>query len=90
MKFRINKRWWTFAFKRRVVHKGDDLLGICFHKSRRIEVATSDVEEKEILDTIVHELLHATDRSKSEPWVARTARDISTVIWRLGYRRPRE
>lgn len=90
MKIRLNKGWWKLVFKRRVVNQGEDLYGICYAKTRRIEVATEDVSEQELLDTIIHELLHGADTSKAEWWIKRTARDISKTLWRLGYRRPRE
>jgi len=89
MKIKINKCWWRLIFKPKVKHEGDDCFGVCWHRSRRIEVAT-DVDEKEIMDTIVHEMLHASDRNQKEEWVARTAFDITNALWRLGYRRPRE
>lgn len=39
------------------------------------------------LAILLHECLHASDWSKTEKVVDRTAVDISSLLWRLGYRR---
>ena len=45
------------------------------------------IGEKETLDTIIHEALHAADWHKGEPWVEQVASDVARILWRLGYRR---
>jgi len=45
------------------------------------------IDTKEGLETLIHESLHASDWSASEERVERTARDISSFLWRLGFRR---
>lgn len=59
--------------------------------SRRSElellIRTDKCSERNILDTTIHEALHACDWDKSEKKVERTAKDISRFLWRLGYRR---
>jgi len=42
-----------------------------------------------LLDTLIHEMLHAAFEDMCEAAVEETAGDISTVLWRLGWR-PRE
>ena len=39
------------------------------------------------LEIYIHEMLHACDFHKDEPWVETTANDITQVLWRLGYRK---
>lgn len=46
-----------------------------------------DVNTKKGLETIIHESLHAENWAKSEEVVERTAKEISSFLWRLGYRR---
>lgn len=46
-----------------------------------------DEDDKRFLDTVLHEALHATDWRTEEGVVTRDARDISALLWRLGYRR---
>jgi hypothetical protein len=36
----------------------------------------------------VHEAMHGIWPDKSEEEVARASRDLSRLLWRLGYRRP--
>lgn len=44
--------------------------------------------EQEILDTFIHEYLHASDwENLSEEYVSVTARDIAKALWEKGYRR---
>jgi hypothetical protein len=44
-------------------------------------------ENEERLDTIVHEALHASNYKLTEAEVTRMANDISSVLWKAGYRR---
>lgn len=41
----------------------------------------------EMLETIVHESLHAEFRDKSEAQINKAAKNISRFLWRLGYRK---
>jgi len=50
-------------------------------------VRTANLSERTILDSIIHGALHASNWSKSEKVVERTANDVSRILWRLGYRR---
>jgi hypothetical protein len=80
----LGKRW-RFKFTR--LAKGTD--GECDDpttpgKEIRIHKA---LDEKTTLETVVHEVLHAADWHKKEEWVTEVGRDLSRVLWRLGYRR---
>lgn len=50
-------------------------------------VRTVNLSEQTILNTTIHEALHACNWDKSEKKVNRTANDISRFLWRLGYRK---
>jgi len=39
------------------------------------------------LDVIIHEALHASNFNAHEETVERAAREVSKLLWRLGYRR---
>lgn len=41
----------------------------------------------ELLEVLLHEMMHAADWQKSEEYIAWQARDIAAVLWKLGYRR---
>lgn len=42
----------------------------------------------EMLDTCIHEMLHAADWTKDEDdWIAPVATDIAKALWKLGFRR---
>lgn len=43
-----------------------------------------------LLDTLVHELLHAACWDLAEETVEEAASDIASVLWRLGYRGPKD
>jgi hypothetical protein len=44
------------------------------------------LDEKDTLETIIHEALHAADWDKTEAWIEEVGRDIARILWRLGYR----
>lgn len=65
------------------------VLGECddpMKSGKEIRIAQG-IGEKETLDVIIHEALHAADWHKGEPWVEEVATDLARLLWRLGYRR---
>lgn len=46
-------------------------------------------KEKEMLDTMVHELLHIIVPKWEEAQIARVSRAVAANLWRQGYRRVR-
>lgn len=62
------------------------LDGAAHHDVKIIEIGAHCRGKRE-LETIVHELLHATDPSNSECKVKRDAKDIAQVLWKWGYRK---
>jgi hypothetical protein len=68
---------------------GKTVMGTCedpFEPERIIRIKQG-MSEKETLDTIIHEILHAADWWKKEEWVENVATDITRTLWRLGYRK---
>lgn len=47
---------------------------------------SAQVRGELLLDTLVHELLHAAGWNLSEEFVAEFASDVARVLWRLGLR----
>ncbi len=56
------------------------------HDTREIRVARNE-DPYEELETVVHELLHGLGPHWREWWVDRSAKELSMVLWRLGYRK---
>lgn len=80
------KKWevWLDArplkqMKEELAKEGRVLYGYCDWEKRRIYVDPTQPDH-ELRDTIVHELIHATNRRMSEKRVSLTARVISTVL----------
>lgn len=66
-----------------------DALGLAYPKERRIEIDFDQHKtEKELLDTIVHEILHvSTEDWLSEHAIELIAEDIADVLHRQKWRR---
>jgi hypothetical protein len=60
--------------------------GCCNKLQRTIRIALGK-DEREMLDSIIHEVLHAALWDLDEEAVEETANAISGALWRLGYRR---
>jgi hypothetical protein len=60
--------------------------GECEFGPRVVRVVDS-LGPKTALETVLHELLHASDSEWSEKRVASVARSMASVLWRLGWRR---
>jgi len=43
--------------------------------------------ESELLDTLIHELMHLNFKYMSEDRVHNSASNIASTLWRMGYRR---
>ena len=84
-------RTHTFNKKKYTVYLGPLKGATDVSKNGSLEmlIRTSKMSDYDILDTIVHESLHACNWDASEMRVHKTARDISRFLWRLGYRRGR-
>lgn len=86
MKVRILGRDWRLLFSSRMP-KG--IVGLCEHpeeagKTIRIKRGQNQRDE---LDTTIHEMLHAFGWHLSEEAVTEAANDMATILWRLGWRK---
>lgn len=83
----LGKRWELKFVDARTM---PDALGACESPdSPRKEIRVrKNLRGKEMLDVLIHEMLHASDWTKDElDYVAPVATNIAKVLWRLGYRR---
>ena len=96
MRIRILGRYWRFTFGRlrRLRVDGHYIDGITDASNRTIQIDNRIRGQKE-LETIIHEYLHACDQCAdlrvafihSEDFVTAQARDLSRLLWKLGYKR---
>lgn len=81
MRLKIRKQTWT-------IQDADDLAdyGRCHHNKRKIEIRTKQTD-KERLDTLIHEVLHAANPQFTELRVVALAGCLQVALWRDGWRR---
>ena len=82
------RRWKIKLVPARSLPQNTD--GTCSFPAGRfpqIEVRKS-LSEKQILTTLVHELLHASCDLLSEEAVVAISCDVARGLWAMGYRRP--
>lgn len=84
MRLKILKRWWILEWVKGFKLKGECDAPTTNGKKIRIK---SEIKGELLLDTLIHEQLHAAAWDMSEEWVNDTATDIARNLWRLGYRR---
>lgn len=60
--------------------------GMTVFDEKTIYIA-NDLSERNRLETLIHEALHACNRDLAEECVEETARDITTFLWGDGWRR---
>lgn len=82
MRIKLRNRYFHFAFGR--LDRQHD--GVCDFEKRTITVRRSLQGERQ-LEITLHELLHACHWDLDEQAVDETAKNLSKVLWRLGYRR---
>jgi hypothetical protein len=85
MRVRLGGRYWELRFVPNLRNAGEVDFGMNL-ESRIIRVRLGQSAE-DMLDTIVHEALHASRPELDEDAVTKTANDVSRLLYRLGYRR---
>lgn len=84
MRVTIRGKRYRLRFVRLKTHYGD-----CDHpttKNKEIRITTDHENEVELLDTVVHECLHAGFPDLDEPAVLRFAKDLTRILTRLGWK----
>ena len=79
----LGKRW-TLRFVNLRKNDGDIDPPSVVGKQIRIDPSLDD---RLLMEIILHELHHGADWRADEDYVARLAADQSTILWDLGYRR---
>ena len=89
----MNVKTATFRGRRYGVVFADKLYGFCDQPEnpgsdddRQITIST-DQTDRQLLDTTIHESLHALYPAMSEDDVTTGGTDIARFLWRLGYRK---
>lgn len=77
---RIDGRAWRIVFAR-IRDFGDCQYGAC-RRTRRIRISP-DQSDEDLLDTLVHEILHAQDWALSEEAVTQRATEIAAAVLRV-------
>jgi len=85
MRVRIGGKYWTLRFSGNLRDYGS-MVEPC-HVPMRMSRPSAWPGEQDTLDTIIHEALHCARPELDEAAVDATARDLSRLLWRLGYRR---
>lgn len=82
---RLGNKLWRLQY-------ADDLKGDVGSTDRpnrirkKIQIKTMQTEKEE-LDTLLHECRHAQNWNESETAVARDAKELTEILWTLGWRR---
>ena len=85
MRVRLGRKYWQLRFSANLADYGS-MVDQGHASGRLIRIGTWQGEQ-DTLDTIIHEALHCSRPELDEAAVDATARDISRLLWRLGYRR---
>jgi hypothetical protein len=87
MRIQVRRKRYKLAFKS---IRSQKYLGRCDspHEPSKQIVIDQSLRGELLLDTLVHELLHAACWDLAEETVEEAASDIASVLWRLGYRGP--
>lgn len=85
MKVVVRGKKWDLRFTR-VPNDADGFCDPPTATNKRIRISHS-LKDEALLNTTIHELLHAAMWDHAEEAVNETATDIANVLWRLGYRK---
>ena len=76
----IRDRIWTVKFVRKIRNGGIDCWGLCNVEKREIRLA-SGVAGQDLVETLIHELLHAHAWHIDEEFVAEASEAIAAVLY---------
>lgn len=79
----LNADPWTILYTKHV--KGE--WGRCYWDEQKIEISRRAKGKKE-LETLIHEMCHATNPWIDEDFITRSAIEVSDALWEMGYRKP--
>ena len=86
MKATLNASTWDITFNQPPPHKGNaEIDGFCDDVAKII-IIKPDTGVK-MLDTAIHEMLHALFPKAKERKVTRAANQITSVLWKMNYRK---
>ena len=83
------RRWRLRSARNLKAYNGEPAIGLCDDPSqigKQIKIEAS-LGDQELLEVLIHEMLHAQYWQLEEFAVDRAGREMATVLWRLGYRR---
>ena len=82
MRCKILDKFWDIDLA--PLRKDNGLCDPPWQKGKKIRIRSTLKGEK-LLETIIHEILHAADWYKDEEWVVIVATDIARILTKLGY-----
>jgi len=88
MRVKILSKCWTFM-RVKGLKKREGAYGQIDHPDKKGKVLKVDdsLRNRLELEIIIHEFLHGADWSKDEEWIEEASFDLSSFLWRLGYRK---
>lgn len=75
----INGDWWKLGWKKDLYFNGDYLKGLCCPTEKTI-LMDEDLEGLDLVNTLIHEVLHGIFPMLSEEAVERAADDIAEAL----------
>lgn len=82
LRCRIGGKSWKIKFLPSKILRDD---GACSKRRQVIKVHQS-LSGKKLLETVIHEVLHAEHWQIDEEYVNVTAADLARILWRVGFR----
>jgi hypothetical protein len=100
MRFTLFKQLWRLVFVPRAklydYRRGEQLDGVCavpqhpghvLTADQRVIHLRNDLDDEDLMETVIHELGHAAFVDRQEEYVEHFARDTARLLTRLGFRR---
>ncbi len=82
LRFRIDGTWWRWLYKPLKAY-----WGYCDYSRRVIAIDTGHDGGRDLLDTEIHEALHALQAFATEEHTTEVAGTLASILFELGYRK---
>lgn len=76
---------WTIRFVRKIMSGGVECDGLCVYEKSEIRIR-SGLEGQDLVDTVLHEVMHAAGIILHEDFVTQTAADMASALYHKGIR----
>ena len=86
MRIKILGKYWKLKYTKKLPKDLDGCVDLPNVPNKEMWI-DKDLTGKDELETIIHEVWHCADPHKDETFIEEVSKDLTNILWKLGYRK---